>query len=157
MTIDVQRYLVRWNALDKCLEDMAAMDAPYYRAADIDSLLEELEELRALNDLQQKAHRRAVKRWQEANPDKRDVWPDLADMVVWLMERLAEAEAIVGKLPKTADGVVVQPDMDLWSIDSEGQPYWHKCGVVSYKTFGDYSKYYSTQAAAQSRDDAEGA
>lgn len=57
-------------------------------------------------------------------------------------------KAIVDQLPTTADGVRVVPDMDLWSLDSANRPYWLKYGVVSYKTFGDYSGRYSTKVAA---------
>lgn len=38
-------------------------------------------------DLQWAADQRAIKRWQAAHPEKSNVWPDRADMVVWLMEQ----------------------------------------------------------------------
>lgn len=38
-------------------------------------------------DLRWNADRRAIKRWQEANPGREHVWPDHADLVVWLMDR----------------------------------------------------------------------
>lgn len=50
-------------------------------------------ELTALFNLRWKADRRATKRWQEAHPGNDLVWPDHADMVVWLLEQLDEAEA----------------------------------------------------------------
>jgi hypothetical protein len=44
-------------------------------------------------------------------------WGDcghLAKVAYELARRLAEAEAIVAKLPKTADGVPITPGMELW-------------------------------------------
>lgn len=48
---------------------------------------EELREVQALFDLRWKADMRAIKQWQTAHPDRGNVWPDHADMVVWLLER----------------------------------------------------------------------
>jgi hypothetical protein len=45
-------------------------------------------ELQAVFDLQWRADQRAIKRWRAAHPDKENVWPDRADMVVWLMDQL---------------------------------------------------------------------
>jgi hypothetical protein len=39
-------------------------------------------------DLRWNADMRAIKRWQAAHPGKELVWPDHADLVVWLMEQL---------------------------------------------------------------------
>jgi hypothetical protein len=44
-------------------------------------------DLDKLFDTQWKADRRAINRWQEANPGHDRFWPDRADMVVWLMEQ----------------------------------------------------------------------
>lgn len=59
------------------------------------ALLSELQEtkddardLQRTFDLRWKADRRATKLWQEAHPGNDLVWPDHADMVVWLMEEL---------------------------------------------------------------------
>lgn len=49
--------------------------------------VEELAELRATFDLRWKADMRAIRRWQEAHPERGPVWPDHADLVVWLMEQ----------------------------------------------------------------------
>ena len=49
---------------------------------------ERIEELESTFDLQWKADRRAIKRWQKAHPGNDMVWPDRADMVVWLMSQL---------------------------------------------------------------------
>lgn len=44
-------------------------------------------------ELRRKADMRAIKRWQEANPGNDLIWPDHADLCVWLMDRIAELEA----------------------------------------------------------------
>lgn len=50
--------------------------------------LEWLEEYEHMFDLRWKADMRAIKRWQQAHPGKPNVWPDHADLVVWLMDQL---------------------------------------------------------------------
>jgi hypothetical protein len=44
-------------------------------------------------DLRWAADMRAIKRWQEAHPGNDLVWPDRADLVVWLLERDSERAA----------------------------------------------------------------
>lgn len=51
----------------------------------------ERDELQHVFDVQWEANQRAIKRWQAAHPGNDNVWPDRADMVVWLMEQLARA------------------------------------------------------------------
>lgn len=51
----------------------------------------EIAELNAAFDLCWKADMRAIERWQKAHPGKELVWPDRANMVVWLLEELAIA------------------------------------------------------------------
>jgi hypothetical protein len=61
-----------------------------HEAADeIERLTAEDQDLQALFELQRQADQRAVKRWKEAHQDLDHVWPDRADMVVWLMEQHA--------------------------------------------------------------------
>lgn len=55
--------------------------------AGVKGLQADIAELTRLFDLQWKADTRAIKRWQAAHPGNDLVWPDRADMVVWLMER----------------------------------------------------------------------
>jgi hypothetical protein len=57
----------------------------------IEQLRSERDELQMLFDMQWQADQRAIKRWQEAHPGNDNVWPDRADMVVWLMEKYDEA------------------------------------------------------------------
>jgi hypothetical protein len=47
-------------------------------------------EMTATFNLRWEADMRAIKRWQAAYPGNELVWPDHADLVVWLMEQLAE-------------------------------------------------------------------
>ena len=47
-----------------------------------------LTDMGATFDIRWNADMRAIKRWQEAHPGNELVWPDHADMVVWLMEQL---------------------------------------------------------------------
>lgn len=66
----------------------------------------ERDELRATFDMRWKADQRAIARWQAAAPEGEDrskTWPDHADMVVWLLERLDEAEARAA-LAEPSDG-----------------------------------------------------
>lgn len=48
----------------------------------------ERDDLQRTFDLRWAADQRAIKRWQAAHPGKELVWPDHADMVVWLLGRL---------------------------------------------------------------------
>ena len=63
-----------------------------------DSPEQELIELRALFDMQWEAGQRAIKRWQEAHPGNDLVWPDRADLIVWLMEELDKARKAASDL-----------------------------------------------------------
>ena len=55
-----------------------------------EKLKKKLAEMQATFDLRWKADMRAIKRWQKEHPGNDLVWPDHADMVVWLMEKLSE-------------------------------------------------------------------
>ena len=71
--------------------------------AEIRRLRAENEELQASQDLQQAAYHRAKDRWQAAT-GRSDIWPDLADLCVWLMETTERLRAIVDQLPNKEDG-----------------------------------------------------
>jgi hypothetical protein len=64
-----------WRSLSKRAHD--GRENPFTRAA----------ELQRTFDLRWAADMRAIKRWQEAHPGNDLVWPDRADLVVWLLER----------------------------------------------------------------------
>lgn len=58
--------------------------------ADNERLRHENEEYERLFNINWDADQRAIKRWQEAHPGNDLVWPDRADMVVWLLEQTPE-------------------------------------------------------------------
>jgi hypothetical protein len=79
---------------------------------EVGELTAEIVDLRASFDLRWKADMRAIKRWQAVHPGKELVWPDHADMVVWLLGEvdrlraaLIEARELLGDhgpdLPRT--------------------------------------------------------
>ena len=93
------------------------MDSPVLRKDCLQALLardEEMRELRRLKDLEiaglreqvadhersfdlrWKADMRAIKRWQEAHPGNDLVWPDHADLCVWLMEQVEQLRKVIG-------------------------------------------------------------
>lgn len=53
-------------------------------------LITEIEDRDLSFDMRWKADMRAIKRWQEAHPGNELVWPDHADLCVWLLEQLDE-------------------------------------------------------------------
>lgn len=78
---------------------------------------------------------------------------------VMLAARIEELEAIVAKLPKTADGVVVTPGMVLWCDSKRSYP--HKSLDLRFRsgeTFLQHQKtmhefLYSTEQAAREATD----
>ncbi|MEM8494997.1 MAG: hypothetical protein AAF663_06375 [Planctomycetota bacterium] len=88
------------------------------------------------------------------HPDRND---DAPPETVSPSPTYAELEAIVAKLPLTADNVRVVPGMEVWPVNSEGlatgmtvhtvvwsdedEDFWDVCG--------DFSRYYSTESAAR--------
>jgi len=74
-------------------------------------------ELTALFNMRWKADMRAIKRWQAAHPDRANVWPDHADMVVWLMDELT-------KTPTEGDADAagnVLTEHDIWKARTGGE------------------------------------
>ena len=78
--------------------------------AEIKRLRAENEELQASLDLQQAAYRRAKDRWQAAT-GRSDIWPDLADLCVWLMETTERLRAIVDRLTDAAGELLAVADL----------------------------------------------
>jgi len=72
---------------------------------EIATLKEQVKELEVTLDLIHDADMRAIKMWQEAHPDKENMWPDQAMMVCWLMERMRELEAERNLLKSDLDKV----------------------------------------------------
>jgi hypothetical protein len=56
------------------------------------TLKQELREMEASFNLRWKADMRATERWRKAGPDRDLTLPDHADLVCWLMSRLAATE-----------------------------------------------------------------
>lgn len=52
-----------------------------------EELTSEVKEYTTVFDFSWNADRRAQRMWEEAHPDQPLVWPDKADMIVWLLER----------------------------------------------------------------------
>lgn len=75
------------------VEEIPVLDRLRERAAQspTDSLLAEavvaLHEHEHSFDLRWKADMRAIRRWQQAHPGNDHVWPDHADLCVWLMDQ----------------------------------------------------------------------
>lgn len=96
----------KYSPIEKDWESLADVEKQRYRQrarAAITSYREHLkaegmgdvEEMNALFDLQWEADRRATKMWQEANPGNDLVWPDRSNMVVWLLDELDKARAMI--------------------------------------------------------------
>lgn len=77
--------------------DRGGQSRKEYDAAKVKEANDERDELQELFDLEWKADQRAIKRWQAAHPGNDLVWPDRANMVVWLMEQY---DAHVGQQSK---------------------------------------------------------
>lgn len=94
------------------------------RDAEIERLRAVVQEHKRVTD---RATTRATRNWHRAEKAR---------------AHIAELEAVVGRLPKTADGVPVVPGMELWSSSRLG-----------YSTLSDYavdpSEWYSTESAVR--------
>lgn len=55
----------------------------------------ELAEMQQSFDLRWNADMRAIKRWQEAHPGNELMWPDHADLCIWLMEQTDQLRDLV--------------------------------------------------------------
>lgn len=63
----------------------------------LDDAEKKIAELQASSDLRWNADMRAIERWRAAHPGKELVWPDHADLCVWLMGELDALDAMVDK------------------------------------------------------------
>lgn len=75
----------RGRGLDACAADHRQL-AAWLR--ELQAVRSERDELQRVFDLRWEADMRAIRRWQEAHPGNDHVWPDHADLVVWLMGQL---------------------------------------------------------------------
>lgn len=72
-------------------QDMRKMSTVSFEAHWLDEIADALEEYDTLFDLRHGADMRAIHNWQAAHPGNELVWPDHADMVVWLLDELLDA------------------------------------------------------------------
>jgi hypothetical protein len=100
---DEYRQLVNQERHDEAIEGfMRGGDSrKEYDAAALKEVVDERDELQELFDLQWAADQRAIKRWQAAHPGRGRIWPDRADMVVWLMDQHDKATA---PIPQSHEG-----------------------------------------------------
>ena len=59
----------------------------------LDLMTKDRDDLQSSADLRWKCDMRAIKAWQAAHPGNDLVWPDHADLCVWLMEQLTDEKA----------------------------------------------------------------
>ena len=67
-----------------------------------------------------KADMRAIKRWQEANGQP-DMWPDHADLCVWLMGQLEEERAYTASLEAAIGAGLPLPPKERHLLKAPGQ------------------------------------
>lgn len=91
--------------------------------------------------------------------DHKAIYKTGCDMIAERDSRIAELEAVVSKLPKTADGVVVTPGMSVW-VDRGSDVYeedryeegawWpdESCDIYGDGEYITLGNCYSTRAAA---------
>ena len=117
-----------------------------------------------LTEAQKKILRESIKRIKK--PNRIPYSPTTLEYVTLrsaatnVLHRYEELQAIVDKLPKTADGVVVVPGMTLWAVDTEGETL-----EIDYNEYGPWIKSveceqwdlmettYSTREAAEAGGD----
>lgn len=85
-----------WSGIRKLRNSLPGLltrlDAAESRAAEATA---ERDELQATFALQHQADMRAIKSWQEAHPDQKNIWPDRCNMVSWLMGRMDELRKVI--------------------------------------------------------------
>ena len=60
----------------------------------LNEVMGERDEFATLFETRWAADMRAIKRWQAAGPDRELIWPDHADLCVWLLEQLPPAPEV---------------------------------------------------------------
>lgn len=88
--------------------------------AERDAARAEVAELQALIDLQRTRMDAARALWQDAHPEKKNVWPDLGDLLEWLMQ---ERDAALS-LPDAAE------EVRGWKRDAERYRHIRAAGRV---------------------------
>lgn len=79
----------RLGHLRKWLDSFDGADALKLTVVDA---IEELEDYNHSFDLFHKAMTELTKAWQDAHPERGDVWPDMAELSTWAAERIRERQ-----------------------------------------------------------------
>lgn len=82
-------------------------------------------ELRRYFDLRRDADQRAIARWQKAHPGKELVWPDHADLCVWLMVRYEELKNAAARMVDAME--VCHVCGGLLALDDIESPHCEDC------------------------------
>jgi ribonucleoside-diphosphate reductase alpha chain len=104
---------------------------------DVLALKERLDDLEQMFQLRWAADQRAIARWHDAGGDDL-TWPDHADLVVWLLERLGESETA---LPSESRGWIIERLAERERLPDRRRGYTQKAVVGGQKIYlrtGDY-------------------
>lgn len=103
MTVDIELERRRIVEYQKSEDQDPPELARHYHADEVGEFLDEIERLRceleeheAGFNLYWEASRRATKMWQEKTGEE-GTWPDMAHLIVWLMDRLKEQETVIAE------------------------------------------------------------
>ena len=94
--------------------------------ADMAELTARIAELEQAFDLRWNADQRAIKRWQEANPGNDLVWPDHADLCVWLLNERINAPVSDGEARRKALSAAGSW-LNGWAVHAGGCRGGHLC------------------------------
>lgn len=123
-----------YNTANRMERDAAkallAIEAAVNALPELLALREERNELQSVFDAQWGADMRAIQRWQIAT-GKEGTWPDRANLVVWLLERVEKLEAALKPfadeadkwancIDKDAQEILIAHPIDV-TVDSDGE------------------------------------
>ena len=104
------KWLIEWEAEE---EESDRPSFANWMIEKADALEAEVAEYDQSFKLYDNAMRRGTKLWQEAHPERYGIWPDGADLIAWLMERL---DAGLGREYAEASGrTAAQGDLDFFT------------------------------------------
>lgn len=96
----------------------------------IGTIEDELTEMKATFDLRWKADQRAIKRWHDAGNDKA-IWPDHADLMVWLLERLEAKDQTIVNMQGVIEAARVY--IAHWTEHGQGDDWLNRRNVLAFK------------------------
>ena len=160
---ELERLIRVWNDFDAAsFDDSVESIGTAAMNADLPAILAHV---RALTAQLAEAERERDKALAELS-DARETWLDWAsdneivgpyvpyDEYEAIRAKLAAAEAVIAKLPKTADGVPVVPGMRVYGLTPARTTVWEEIvEQVSHKIIAD--EIYSTREAALAAKEAE--